>query len=245
MHEAAGAKAEPSKATSLQLPRVSPEDVLAAGHEPGEPPKEEVRDGEMTPRAVPESAPFGERIQVRGHEGGGEACGGDVDMGGGDVDMGYIASITNLCRTDDEQRLEAEKQGKEILNIVKSLGGSVRRQSLLMKRAANRIVSEVHSPPRATAAAKMLPDYGVLPGFGTQRPNPWGIGPEIRGHKDPHWTAASNSPHTYGHFGQVGTMLWIDPDARAAAVALCTEPFGPWAAEAWPRFSADALASAT
>ena len=39
-------------------------------------------------------------------------------------------------------------------------------------------------------------------------------------------------------------MLWIDPDA-AAAVALCTEPFGPWAAEAWPRFSADALASAT
>jgi hypothetical protein len=40
-------------------------------------------------------------------------------------------------------------------------------------------------------------------------------------------------------------MLWIDPDARTAAVALCTEPFGPWAAAAWPRFSADALASAT
>ena len=96
------------------------------------------------------------------------------------------------------------------------------------------------------AVTSHLPDLdGVLPGFGTQRPNPWGIGPEIRGYKDPHWTAADNSPHTYGHFGQKGTMLWIDPDARTAAVALCTEPFGPWAAEAWPRFSADALASAT
>ena len=96
------------------------------------------------------------------------------------------------------------------------------------------------------AVTSHLPDLdGVLPGFGTQRPNPWGIGPEIRGHKDPHWTAADNSPHTYGHFGQTGTMLWIDPDARTTAVALCTEPFGPWAAEAWPRFSADALASAT
>lgn len=91
-----------------------------------------------------------------------------------------------------------------------------------------------------------LPELdGVLPGFGTQRPNPWGIGPEIRGQKDPHWTAAGNSPRAYGHFGQAGTMLWIDPDAGTAAVALCAEPFGPWATEAWPRFSADVLASAT
>ena len=96
------------------------------------------------------------------------------------------------------------------------------------------------------AVTTHLPDLdGVLPGFGTQRPNPWGIGPEIRGHKDPHWTAAGNSPRTCGHFGQAGAMLWIDPDARTAAVALCTEPFGPWATKAWPRFSADALASAT
>lgn len=84
---------------------------------------------------------------------------------------------------------------------------------------------------------------GVLPGFGAQRPNPWGIGPEIRGTKSPHWTSSANSPRTYGHFGQTGTMFWIDPVPGMAAVALCTEPFGPWAAEAWPRFSDAVLAA--
>ena len=55
---------------------------------------------------------------------------------------------------------------------------------------------------------------GVLPGFGRHDPNPWGLGPEIRGEKSPHWTAPENSPATFGHFGQSGTMLWIDPVAR-------------------------------
>ena len=32
--------------------------------------------------------------------------------------------------------------------------------------------------------------------------------------KSPHWTGSHNSPQTYGHFGQGGTMLWIDPVAR-------------------------------
>ena len=43
-----------------------------------------------------------------------------------------------------------------------------------------------------------------LPGFGMQRPNDWGLGFEIRDGKSPHWTAATNSPSTYGHFGQRG-----------------------------------------
>ena len=49
---------------------------------------------------------------------------------------------------------------------------------------------------------------GVLPGLGPQRPNPWGLGFEIRGHKSPHWTGRLNSPETFGHFGQSGTFLW-------------------------------------
>jgi len=43
---------------------------------------------------------------------------------------------------------------------------------------------------------------GVLPGFGVQRPNDWGLGFEIRAAKSPHWTGASNSGRTFGHFGQ-------------------------------------------
>ncbi|MEO0495424.1 MAG: serine hydrolase domain-containing protein [Actinomycetota bacterium] len=96
------------------------------------------------------------------------------------------------------------------------------------------------------AVTPHLPELdGILPGFGVQRPNPWGIGPEIRGAKDPHWTAPNNSTRTYGHFGQSGTMLWIDPTVGVAAVALCTEAFGAWAISAWPQFSTDALAAAT
>lgn len=75
---------------------------------------------------------------------------------------------------------------------------------------------------------------GVLPGFGRQRPNDWGLGFELRDGKDPHWTGASSSPETFGHFGQSGTFLWVDPAAAVACVALTDRAFGPWAAEAWP-----------
>jgi CubicO group peptidase (beta-lactamase class C family) len=84
---------------------------------------------------------------------------------------------------------------------------------------------------------------GVLPGFGSQRPNPWGLGPEIRGTKTPHWTGASNSPETFGHFGQSGTFVWVDPSIDRACVVLTDEPFGPWAAECWPRFNEQVVAA--
>jgi CubicO group peptidase (beta-lactamase class C family) len=78
---------------------------------------------------------------------------------------------------------------------------------------------------------------GVLPGFGRQRENDWGLGFELRGHKSPHWTGAKSSPRTFGHFGQAGTFLWVDPDAAAACIALTDRTFGPWAAQAWPAFT--------
>lgn len=81
---------------------------------------------------------------------------------------------------------------------------------------------------------------GVLPGYGMQRPNDWGLGFELRGSKEPHWTGAGNSPGTFGHFGQAGTLLWIDPDARTALVALTDRAFGAWAKPLWPAL-ADAV----
>jgi CubicO group peptidase (beta-lactamase class C family) len=83
---------------------------------------------------------------------------------------------------------------------------------------------------------------GILPGYGHQKPNDWGLGLEIRGDKDPHWTGASSSPRTFGHFGQTGTFLWVDPDAGAACVVLTDRDFGPWAVEAWPPFTDGVLA---
>jgi CubicO group peptidase (beta-lactamase class C family) len=81
---------------------------------------------------------------------------------------------------------------------------------------------------------------GMLPGIGPQRPNPWGLGFEIRGHKAPHWTGSRNSPETFGHFGGSGTFLWVDPALGHALVALGTHEFGSWALDVWPRF-ADAV----
>ena len=87
----------------------------------------------------------------------------------------------------------------------------------------------------ATASEPQLPDLdGVLPGFGPQRPNPWGLGFELHGHKAPHWMPPTASPRAFGHFGQSGSFLWVDPDAGVAAAALSEEPFGDWARQAWP-----------
>lgn len=78
---------------------------------------------------------------------------------------------------------------------------------------------------------------GVLPGLGSQSPNDWGLGFEIRGHKSPHWTGHHNSPATFGHFGGSGTFLWVDPALDRALVVLTSHGFGPWALDVWPRLS--------
>ncbi|MEU5980628.1 serine hydrolase domain-containing protein [Streptomyces sp. NPDC047315] len=107
-----------------------------------------------------------------------------------------------------------------------------------------RFAAEVQAPrlldPRTVLAAMTVTHpglAGLLPGYGRQTPNDWGLGFEIRDGKSPHWTGAASSPRTFGHFGQSGTFLWIDPDARAACVALTDRAFGPWAIEAWPAFT--------
>ncbi len=83
---------------------------------------------------------------------------------------------------------------------------------------------------------------GVLPGFGVQRPNDWGLGFEIRDGKSPHWTGGANSAATYGHFGQTGTFLWVDPSRDVALVVLTDRDFDDWAKPLWPALSDGVLA---
>lgn len=78
---------------------------------------------------------------------------------------------------------------------------------------------------------------GMLPGYGSQRPNDWGLGFEIRDSKSPHWTGSANSARTYGHFGQSGTFLWVDPAVDLALVVLTDRDFGKWAQPLWPAVS--------
>lgn len=126
-----------------------------------------------------------------------------------------------------------------------ALPGSPARDGVASVADLARVMQELLSPQGllhpttiAEATRVQFPGLrGVLPGFGAQDPNDWGLGFEIRGHKHPHWTGGRNSPATFGHFGQSGTMFWIDPAAGVGVVALSDRAFDTWAAEGWPALS--------
>jgi CubicO group peptidase (beta-lactamase class C family) len=89
-----------------------------------------------------------------------------------------------------------------------------------------------------------FPDLdGVLPGFGRQSPNTWGLGFEIKHRKSPHWTGERLSPATFGHFGRSGSYLWVDPELGLASASLADKDFDGWAVEGWPELS-DAIVEA-
>jgi CubicO group peptidase (beta-lactamase class C family) len=97
----------------------------------------------------------------------------------------------------------------------------------------------------AEAATVQFPGLGgVLPGFGRQDPNDWGLGLELRDAKRPHWTGERNSPETFGHFGRAGGFIWVDPGAGVALACLTDLDFGDWAKDAWPKL-ADAVLAET
>ncbi|MGY5765478.1 serine hydrolase domain-containing protein [Brachybacterium sp. DNPG3] len=86
-----------------------------------------------------------------------------------------------------------------------------------------------------------LPELvGIMPGFGKQSPNPFGLGLEIRGDKSPHWTGTRNSPATVGHFGMRGNAFWVDPVADLALVVGTDLDFCDAHREIMPRL-ADAV----
>lgn len=84
---------------------------------------------------------------------------------------------------------------------------------------------------------------GIVPGIGRMDPCDWGLGPELRDAKAPHWTPNAASPRTFGHFGGAGTFLWVDPAVGIACAGLTDRPFGPWALDAWPVFGDAVLAA--
>ncbi|WP_394216501.1 serine hydrolase domain-containing protein [Brachybacterium vulturis] len=83
---------------------------------------------------------------------------------------------------------------------------------------------------------------GIMPGFGKQIPNPFGLGIEVRGAKSPHWTGTDNSPATIGHFGMRGTAFWVDPEADLALVIGTSHDFCDAHRENMPRLADAVLA---
>lgn len=114
-----------------------------------------------------------------------------------------------------------------------------------------RFIDELRAPRlisgglRNEAVMPVFPELsGVVPGIGSFDPCPWGLGVEIRGHKQPHWTGMDNAASTFGHFGGIGTFLWVDPVADTACVMLAEREFDEWGMQWWPAFNDAVLSSA-
>ncbi len=104
-----------------------------------------------------------------------------------------------------------------------------------------RLLGELRSPTlvdTSSAAAATEVAFGdlagVVPGWGRHDPCDWGLGPEIRGTKHPHWMGARCAAATFGHFGGSGTLLWVDPVADLGCVVFADRSFGEWATTVWP-----------
>lgn len=86
---------------------------------------------------------------------------------------------------------------------------------------------------------------GMLPGGMFNWPLcPWGLGPELRGTKKPHWAAFEASPESFGHVGDSGCVVWTDPSRDITYAILATRSFDEWVFEALPEIGAAILGTA-
>ena len=161
---------------------------------------------------------------------------------------GLVAERADMAFPDYVREAVVEPLGMDATTVTGSPAHGARSTVRDLLRFAGELLDPgpVLAPELlAEAVTPQLPDLdGVLPGFGRQRPNPWGLGFELKGVKAPHWTPADASPRTLGHFGQSGAFLWVDPDAGVACAGLGDQPFGDWARRAWPALGSAALAAA-
>lgn len=82
---------------------------------------------------------------------------------------------------------------------------------------------------------------GILPGYGRFDDLPWGLGFEIKGSKQPHWSGQRAGADTVGHFGGSGTFLWLEPHKRLVCIVLTDREFGDWATPLWTALSDEVM----
>lgn len=137
-------------------------------------------------------------------------------------------------------------------NVLRPLGmdttripGSIAYSGISTLDSLIRFAAELLSPTLLptdlfTRATNIVFDgiSGILPGYGRQKNNAWGLGFEIRDKKTPHWLADTYSAHSFGHFGQSGSFIWVDPEIHRAGVFLSAEKFGDAHIARWPELTA-------
>jgi beta-lactamase class C len=69
---------------------------------------------------------------------------------------------------------------------------------------------------------------------------PWGLGPDIRGQKQPHWSPSNAAPESFGHAGASGCVAWHDPASDLSYAMMGTRT----AANGWLLRHSPALSAA-
>lgn len=82
--------------------------------------------------------------------------------------------------------------------------------------------SDLLSPARRNDATR---DYTNHLAGGFMKPlmwdqSPWGLGPELRGSKQPHWVSNTFPPDSFGHSGASGMLAWYDPQSMFSFALL-------------------------
>ena len=99
-----------------------------------------------------------------------------------------------------------------------------------------------------TSAAATTDQTGGLSGGFVEplfwEPCPWGLGPDLRGTKSPHWAPAEAGPESFGHSGMSGCLAWYAPasDTAFAILGARTADSG-WLLRRAPTIGAAILAS--
>jgi CubicO group peptidase (beta-lactamase class C family) len=124
------------------------------------------------------------------------------------------------------------------------LAGSAAKDVHSTVRDLTAFVSEMRRPTllsQTTWLDATTPHFaeleGIVPGVGRFSPCWWGLGPELKGQKHPHWLGERNSASTFGHFGGAGTFAWVDPVADVGCVMLSDLGFDEWGLTYWPTFN--------
>jgi CubicO group peptidase (beta-lactamase class C family) len=100
-----------------------------------------------------------------------------------------------------------------------------------------------------TVEEMLAPQFGPLPGgvngVGEWPDLCWGLGFDVRGHREPHWSGPSLSARASSHFGASGTLAWLDPEIGIGLVALASRgTYAGWWQEPWAALGAAVTAAA-
>ncbi|MDP9373102.1 MAG: beta-lactamase family protein [Chloroflexota bacterium] len=118
--------------------------------------------------------------------------------------------------------------------------------ALALVRAFRGVPAEFLRPEtRAEATRNQAGDLagGMAPPL-MWRHSPWGLGPELRGTKTPHWAPPEAGPDSFGHAGASGCLAWADPSADVAWAMLGARTAdNGWAIRGGPPIGAAVLAA--